>query len=153
MHAQRGRGRRGNEEGEGEGTRKGKEQEMGKERRTEGGRRYQCKNTHVTSLCWGCAYGIPPVMPVDMRTPLTVHRSWTCAHILMIMLAHHQTTCSIFFCFLGGKDSIFGCLLCNIDDYRNCFLNYFNGFANQNSFFIIFQSTGRSEREGTLHGG
>ena len=47
MHAQRGRGRRGNEEGEGEGTRKGKEHEMGKERRTEGGERYQCKNTRA----------------------------------------------------------------------------------------------------------
>ena len=32
------------------------------------------KRTHVTSLCWGCAYGIPPVMPVDMRTPLTVQQ-------------------------------------------------------------------------------
>ena len=49
------------------------------------------ENTHVTSLCWGCAYGIPPVMPVDMRTPLTIHRSWARAHILMIAPAHRQT--------------------------------------------------------------
>ena len=33
------------------------------------------RTTHVTSLCWGCAYGIPPVMPVDMRTPLTIHKN------------------------------------------------------------------------------
>ena len=49
------------------------------------------ENTHVISLCWGCANGIPPVMPVDMRTPLPIHRPWARAHILMIAPAHRQT--------------------------------------------------------------
>ena len=39
------------------------------------------KRTHVTSLCWGCAYGIPLVMPVDMRAPLTVRQVMgPCSH-------------------------------------------------------------------------
>ena len=42
---------------------------------------HDLKRTHVTSLCWGCAYGIPLVMLVNMRTPLTVQQVMgPCSH-------------------------------------------------------------------------